>query len=374
MSTPATHFVGRRPQLSLLDAALDELDGRRAKAIELVGAAGIGKTRLLAELAASADTRGYIVLSGAGADFDRDLPFWVFVDALDEYLAGVEPRRLANLDEEVRVELAQVFPSLSDLGRGGSPGALHERYRTNRAVRELLERLAATKPLVLILDDFHWADPASIDLAVSLLHRPPAAAVLIVLASRPNHAPPRLLSAVSRARRDGDLTRIELDPLTSQEAAALLGREPSDARTALLYEESGGNPFYLEQLARAGDQVAVPSAKADLSISEVRVPGLVVAAMTEELALVSDISRRVLEGASVAGDPFEPELAAAASDVSEQQAMKAIDELLGADLVRLTNVPRRFRFRHPIVRRAVYEATPAGWRIGAHERAAQALA
>ena len=172
MSALAAHFVGRRPELSLLDAALDELDGRRAQAIEIVGAAGIGKTRLLAELAARADARGHIVLGGAGADLERDLPFWVFVDALDEYLAGVEPRRLANLDEDVRVELAQVFPSLSDLGRGGSPGVLHERYRTNRAVRELLERLAATKPLVLILDDFHWADPASVDLAASLLHRP----------------------------------------------------------------------------------------------------------------------------------------------------------------------------------------------------------
>src|SRR3954451_5643400 len=172
MSTPATHFVGRRPQLALLDAALDELDGRRARAIEIVGAAGIGKTRLLAELAAGADSRGHIVLGGPGADLERDLPFWVFVDALDEYLAGVEPRRLANLDEELRVELAHVFPSLSDLGRAGTPGTQDERYRANRAVRELLERLAATKPLVLILDDFHWADPASVDLAASLVHRP----------------------------------------------------------------------------------------------------------------------------------------------------------------------------------------------------------
>src|SRR3954453_23410704 len=195
MSTPSTHFVGRRPQLSLLDAALDELDGRRAKAIEIVGAAGIGKTRLLARPAPRADGRGHIVLSGAGADLERDLPFWVFVDALDEYLAGVEPRRLANLDEDVRVELAQVFPSLSDLGRGGSAGTLHERYRTNRAVRELLERLAATKPLVLLLDDFHWADPASVDLAASLLHRPASAGVLLVLASRPTPTSLRLRRA-----------------------------------------------------------------------------------------------------------------------------------------------------------------------------------
>ena len=188
MSALAAHFVGREPELSLLEAALDELEGRRGQAVEVVGAAGIGKTRLLAELAARADTRGHIVLRGAGADLQRDLPFWVFVDALDEYLAGAEPRRLGNLDEDVRFELAQIFPSLSGLSRSGAAGVLHERYRTNRAVRELLERLAATKPLVLILDDFHWADPASVDLAASLLHRPADAGVLLVLASRPNHS------------------------------------------------------------------------------------------------------------------------------------------------------------------------------------------
>ena len=73
------------------------------------------------------------------------------------------------------------------------------------------------------------------------------------------------------------------------------------------------------------------------------------------------------------GDPFEPEMAATAADVSEHEAMEAIDELLARDIIRATEVPRRFRFRHPIVRRAVYETAPRGWRIEAHERAAEAL-
>src|SRR4051794_10529371 len=246
----ATSFVGRRTELDLLEEALEALERDEARAVEVIGPAGIGKTRLLAELSGRAEGRGHVVLSGAGAELEQDLPFWVFVDALDEYVEGLEPRRLQGLDDRVRAELGQVLPSLasaeSAVGR-----AVHERYRTHRAVRELLEHLAATKPLVLMLDDFHWADPASVDLAASLLHRPPAAGVLMVLASRPNHSSPRLRSVTRQAARAGGLTRIELDPLTGEEAAAMLGRDPADAEAALLLEESGGNPFYLEQLARA---------------------------------------------------------------------------------------------------------------------------
>ena len=82
----------------------------------------------------------------------------------------------------------------------------------------------------------------------------------------------------------------------------------------------------------------------------------------------------MLDGAAVAGDPFEPDLAADAAETSEAAALEAVDELLQLDLIRQTDVPRRFRFRHPLVRRAVYETTRGGWRLGAHERCAKALA
>ena len=374
MEQLADHLVGRAAELGRLFAALGSLERGRSAAVELLGSAGMGKTRLLAEFGGRVEADGGLVLGGRGAEQERDLPFWVFVDALDDYVGGLDPRRMRGLDDEVRAELGQVFPSLSTFVAEGRSTLQVERYRMHRAVRSLLEQLAATQPLVLVLDDFHWADYASAELVGALLRRPPAARVLMVLAARPRQMPTPVAAALDRAHRDGVLDRLELGPLTRGEAVELIGQTAEDPVAAALYEESGGNPFYLEQLARSPDRPIVGSPVAeDVSLAGVRVPPMVAAALTEELAVLPDEARLVLEGASVAGDPFEPDLAASAAGVPETSALEALDELLRCDLVRVTDVPRRFRFRHPIVRRAVYEATPGGWRLGAHERAAQTL-
>jgi ATP/maltotriose-dependent transcriptional regulator MalT len=369
------HLVGRAEELSLLDGVLAEPDQGRSAAILLVGEPGIGKTRLLAEFAARADARGHLVLTGSASELERDLPFSVFVDAIDEYLRGLAPNRFVVLEDDVRTELAHVFPSLTTLARGRQVALQHERYRSHRAVRSLLEQLAATQPLVLVLDDLHWADSASIELLGALLRRPPAAPVLLALAIRPRHVSERLSSALERAWRADLLTRIELGALSAEEARELLGDGFARVHASVLYAESGGNPFYLEQLARSLDRAGgVSAVHGETSLAAIGVPSTVAAALAEELALLSESDRLVIEGAAVAGDPFEPELAAAAAGMPERSVMEAIDELLNLDLVRATDVPRRFRFRHPLVRRAVYEATAGGWRLGAHERSAEALA
>ena len=212
MAAVAERLVGRTGEIGSIDAALVELGQGRPGCLELVGEPGIGKTRLLAELAARADQLGYLVLSGRAAEMERDLPFWVFVDALDEYVEGLDPLRLEALDEGVQAELATVLPSLSALATGRQVALQHERYRSHRAVRELLELLASTQPLVLVLDDLHWADEASLELLGALLRRAPAGAVLMALAVRPRQVPERLSSALEGAHRDGTLTRLELTP------------------------------------------------------------------------------------------------------------------------------------------------------------------
>ena len=368
--TLATPLVGRASEVASVDRLLAQVARGESAAFELVGEPGIGKTRLLAELAARADARGYLVLSGRAGELELDLPFWVFVDALDEYLHGLDPQRLDDLDDDVRAELATVFPSLAGLAIGYVTAIQHERYRSHRAVCTLLEALAQTRPVVLVLDDVHWADPASVELFGALLQRPPAAPILVALAVRPRQMSDRLSAALERAHRAGTIVRIELQALSPEDARELIGDE---ADAASLYEESGGNPFYLEQLARSGARPESPAAAHEPLLPGVDVPAAVAAALAEELTLLTKPARRILEGAAVAGDPFDPELAAAAAGADDLAAIDALDELLRLDLIRQTDVPRRFRFRHPLVRRAVYESMPGGSRLVAHERCAGAL-
>jgi len=296
MAQPAEKLVGRTVELSAIDGALAALERRSFGALELAGEPGIGKTRLLRELASRADRDGHLVLSGSASEFERELPFWVFVDALDEYLEALEPRRRNALDEELLADLGGVFPSLAN---GAEPPGGDQRMRVHRGVRQLLEGLAATKPLVLLLDDVHWADSSSVELIGTLLRRPPSAAVLLGVAARPRQVPDALAGMLARAQADGLLTRVELGGLTADEARELLGSTVSDQAVDTLYSETSGNPFYLQQLARSPRGAgSAGRRRGDVEMAGVEVPQAVAAALTGELALLPVDTRRVLEGAA----------------------------------------------------------------------------
>jgi DNA-binding NarL/FixJ family response regulator len=357
-------FVGRRQELEAVDATLDSLRGGRARWLVVSGEPGIGKTRLLGQLAERAAERRQSVFVGRGAEMERELPFAIWVDALDDHVATLGERRLEALIGERVAELARVLPSAAPSGAGGLQD---ERFHAYRAVRALLQRLAMGHPAVLILDDVHWADDASLELIAHLLRRPPPAPVLIALAFRAGQVPNSLLAALDQAGRDGLVGEIVLGPLSEAEADALLGTPALPA----IYRQSGGNPFYLEELARAP---APAAADGGAEAEHVGVPPAVAAALGQEIAELQEPARRLGWGAAVAGEPFDLDLAGAAAGMHEREALAAIDQLLASNLAGPTDVPRRYRFRHPLVRRAVYDGAGEAWRLEAHARAAQALA
>jgi DNA-binding CsgD family transcriptional regulator/tetratricopeptide (TPR) repeat protein len=239
-------------------------------------------------------------------------------------------------------------------------------------VRELIERLAARPPLVLALDDLHWSDRASLELVAHMLRRPPEAAVLVVLSFRTGRASPALVDAIEAGGRDGALERLALGPLDPGAAEGLVQGADAAERDRL-YRDSGGNPFYLLQLARSGAASGADGAAPGARDAD-GVPAAVRAAIATELEGLPAPARAFVQAAAAAGDPFELDIAAAAARIDEPAALDALDELLARDLLRQGDIPRRFRFRHPLVRNAVYASCPAGTRLVAHERLAAVLA
>jgi predicted ATPase len=173
------------------------------------------------------------------------------------------------------------------------------------------------------------------------------------------------------ATRAGVSARVDLAPLTQWEVDELLGTAAFRGSREALYRESGGIPFYIEQLLRVR-----PAAGAhdDTAVTSVGLPDAVTAALEEELASLPSSVRSVLDAAAVAGDPFDADLAAAVAGIEATEVWRALDVLTGRDVVRTTSVPVRFRFRHPIIRRAAYDAMRPSARTASHALAVTVMA
>lgn len=366
-----SRLVGRTGELALLDAALDGLQAGQTGVVLLSGEAGIGKSALAQELLARARSRGHRLAQGRGAELETEMPYAAAIEALSAHVDEIDPDALPG---HHRAELGTLFPQ--QVEPTATAGFDAERYRLHHAVGALLEHLARPHGLVLVLDDVHWLDDGSAELVAHLVRRRPAAPVLLVLAYRTGVAPAAVLRAAADAASDGAARYVELGPLGEEDAATLIGGDLGKARCRALYRESGGNPFYLLELAGArpgGDALARPGA-APPDIEAVAVPPAVRLAIAGELAELGEAERALIGAGAVLGDPFDVGFAADVAMLDAALAGAAVDDLVDRDLVRPTDVPRRLAFRHPIVRRAVYAWAGEIARADAHERASAVLA
>jgi predicted ATPase len=304
-STPASTppLVGRERELAQLEQALEDLEDAAApRFVEISGEAGIGKTRLLDELCRRGELRQYLVFRGQAVEFERNVPFAPVIDALDAYLATLDPGRLKLPEGELRDELGGIFPSLRT-DRSPVSGVHDERYRAYRAVRELLERLAGPRPLVIAVDDLQCADDASAELIAALLAKPPPGPVMLALAGRSGLAPEPLEASLGAVERRGGVHRLRLGPLSEQDAEEMLSHRLDPHLRRRVYEVGGGNPFYMEQLARMAG-TSEPPVRGGLELPELELPPAISAALAEEIRALPGDRRELLQAAAVAGDRF----------------------------------------------------------------------
>jgi DNA-binding CsgD family transcriptional regulator len=362
-----TALVGRDAELLRLADLLDRDTNDSGGLVTVVGEPGIGKTSLLRELASMAAERDAAVLWGSATEFEQQVAFGVFRDALDEALTDVDETGLATLSERQVGVLRSLFLTLP--GTGPIEPVQGDRFHVHRAMRALLDLLARNRRLVLILDDLHWADDGSIELCQHLARHPPRAGLLVAMAYRPRQAPPGLTAVMPAAARHGRVERFELGPLGLADAQRLLAGGLDNETLLRWYSYSEGNPLYLEALARATTGAAEPTT-GDTGLQPAQA---VQVALARELAGLRPVPLAIAQAAAVVGDAFEPDVAATVAELHLPAALSAIDDLVRRDLVRPARAAGRLQFRHPLVRTVAYESAGPGWRLAAHARAARAL-
>ncbi|WP_459545895.1 AAA family ATPase [Nocardia sp. X0981] len=365
-------LVGRVAELGALVEAMTIAEDGGSAAVSLAGEPGIGKTRLLEAACEIARERGHQVLAGRSTELEREIPYSVISAVLDDPVSSLAESELRALVPEDLAALGRLFPALHRSAAPASAETTIERRRCQHGVRSVLQLLTMRAPTVLAFDDLHWADHASLEILAYLL-RGTVPNCLLILTHRTTQLPAAHVGALSRASRDGILSALALGPLSLAETAELLGDDVHSHTLSELHHECGGNPFYVQELARArraGGDCAAPRRDGYGR----KVPPLVQATLEQEIRAMSPAAQRLLHAAAVLGEPFDVDLAAEISALSGREAATAIDELVATQLVQATRVSGRLMFRHPLIRRAVYEQIGYGTRREVHHSAAVVLA
>ena len=368
-------LIGRREELSALSALLAQALGGEPSFALISGEAGVGKTRLASELTRRAEAAGFRVLTGQCVELGAEgLPLAPLVDAL-RTLAQTMPREELGsvLGPAARRGLAGLLPELAlDTDPSAFPGLPGEGPRKSQLLELVLgamTRLSAVKPVMFVIEDLHWADQSTLDLTAFLVRALRAAPVMLVITYRSDelHRRHPLRPLVSSWERDRSLARFELRRFDRDEVSALLetllGETPRPDVVDVVFGRSGGNAYFVEELA---DVVRSDGDPADLP------PSLRDVLLTRVDALSTD-AQRMLRTASVAGLSVPDRLLAEVMGLGKAELFVTLREVVENHLLAVEQGRYRYSFRHALTRDAIYEDMLPGERVELHAAYGEAL-
>jgi DNA-binding SARP family transcriptional activator/tetratricopeptide (TPR) repeat protein len=382
-------FFGRGRELRRLQAAWADARAGRRRTVLVAGEAGIGKTRLVAELAALAEADGAVVLAGR-CDQHLGVPHLPLREAVGRHLAGYPAERLRSLLGPRAAELVRFWPELAwrlpALPAPTATGAEADPFLLFEALTWLLEAIAVTGPLLLVVDDLHGADEATLLLLGSLAQARRPARLLTVLTYRDDERRPRagLAAALGDLVRAPGAELLTLGGLDTDEVAAMaaattarpLGQE-GQALAHVLRERTAGNPYLVTELLRhlvetgalGGD---VAEAAAGPAVDDL--PESLRWVVAQRMARLGGPVEHVVGVAAVVGYEAEVALLGRVAGLGHDSLVAALDTAVAARLLEeRPGAPGRYGFRHPIVRDLLYRRLTAGERARLHRRVGQAL-
>ncbi len=375
-------FVGRQQPLDELVLALARAQAGTAQLALVSGQAGMGKTRLIEELSARAAEQGTVVAWGRGYEGEGAPAFWPLVQVIEAVLDELDPEGAVRAAGREAGEIAQIAPAVADRVGGLAPppplDAASARFHLGQAVAAFLRRAASVRPLLVVLDDVHWADVASLELIRFLATQIGSAPVFIVATYRPEDVPADhpLTSTLADLARFPSLTRPVLKGLNEDEVALLIaqitGWKPSPTVVSAVYERTDGNPFFVVELARL---LAAEGASASLGDASTAVPPGVRDVIRRRLSRLPEAATHLLAIASVLNCDFDLALLAEAAETEQAAALELIDQAVAAAVVReVPGALGSYRFSHAVIRDTVYSELPGARRAHLHARAAEVLA
>ena len=371
-------LVGRQAPLQRLRAELRKVEDGGAGLVLLAGEGGIGKSRLAAALAQEATA--FTVLYGR-CDDEELFPFGPWIRMLGGYLERVPDAELPGLLVDDGPDLARLLPDLRarvpDLPPPHAADPETDRRRLFGAVTALIERLAARAPLLMILDDLHWADRSSLLLARQLIRSTRDQRILVLGTYRDNELTSRhaLFETLADLERDRPLPRLHLDGLDLDEVGALVGEThggPVDGNTVrTIREETNGNPFFVKQLVRdleeGGDAARRQS-------GGFHVPDGLRDVLQSRIGRLPEGAERVLQVGSLIGREFELSILERVVDMPEDELLDALDAAVRAGMLNEdAGSPGRYGFAHSLLRKTLEEDLTATRRARLHRRIGEAI-
>jgi ABC-type oligopeptide transport system substrate-binding subunit/DNA-binding SARP family transcriptional activator len=400
-------LVGREEELAFLDQCWQGAEAEEGGLVVISAEAGVGKTRLVEEFANRLRRQGIRTLWGRCYEFERALPYQPVAEALRTVLPRLTPAELAAFPRWVLGELARLVPEvLEKPGLSAEPSRRvegptglevtpetpsdQERARLFEGVARFVAELSSHGPLLIVLEDLHWASESTLQLLHYLARHLAGHQVLMVGTFRPEaigleHP---LLDLRRRLTREGLAEPLRLSPLSS-EAVEEMVVEMSGAGVAVvplarrLYEETEGNPFFVMEIVKALFEAGTvrlegsswQGAFAQISEGELPLPGTLSDAIQARVRRLNEESQEALRLAAVLGREFDFDLLSAAWKQGEEVALEALDVLLRRRFIAEGSgvLGRDYAFAHHKIQEVVYAGIPLRHRQHLHARAGKAM-